>query len=102
MAYPELVANTNRACTHLMRAGKGRVSVKTGAEGYFIAIIPEMGLGVALKIMDGTTRAAECTMAAILCRLGVLDANDPLVSRYANPTLKNFAGLVTGEMCAVL
>lgn len=102
MAYPQLVANEDRACTHLMRAGKGRVSVKTGAEGYFIAIIPEMELGVALKIMDGTTRAAECAMAAILCHLGVLDGNDPLVSRYANPTLKNFAGLVTGDMRAVI
>ncbi|MDA9208293.1 asparaginase [Octadecabacter sp.] len=102
MAFPELVANEDRACTHLMRAGKGRVSVKTGAEGYFIAIIPEKKMGVALKIMDGTTRASECAMAAILCQLGILDANDPLVSQYANPTLKNFAGLVTGDMRAVL
>lgn len=102
MAYPELVANEDRACTHLMRAGKGRVSVKTGAEGYFIAIIPEKKLGVALKIMDGTTRASECAMAAILCKLGVLDAADPLVSRYVNPTLKNFAGLITGDMRAVI
>ena len=102
MAYPELVANEDRACTHLMRASKGKVSVKTGAEGYFIAIIPEQKLGVALKVMDGTTRASECAMAAILCRLGVVDAADPLVSRYVNPTLKNFAGLVTGDMRAVL
>ncbi len=102
MAYPALVANEDRACTHLMRAGQGRVSVKTGAEGYFIAIIPEKKLGVALKIMDGTTRASECAMAAILCQLGVLDAADPLVRQYVNPQLKNFAGLVTGDMRAVL
>jgi len=99
---PNHAVSKDRACTHLMRAGKGKVSVKTGAEGYFIAIIPDQKLGVALKIMDGTTRAAECAMAAILCRLGVVDAADPLVSRYANPTLKNFAGLVTGDMRAVL
>ena len=98
MAHPELVANTDRACTHLMQAGKGKVSVKTGAEGYFIAILPEQRMGVALKIMDGTTRASECAMAAILCRLGVLDANDPLVKRYRNPDLANFAGLITGDM----
>jgi len=98
MAHPELVANVDRACTHLMQAGKGAVSVKTGAEGYFIAIIPGKQMGVALKIMDGGTRAAECAMATILCRLGVLDPTDPLVSRYRNPDLKNFAGLVTGDM----
>jgi hypothetical protein len=37
-------------------------------------------------------------MASILCKLGVLDANDPAVKAYRNPDLKNFAGLVTGDM----
>ena len=32
MAHPELVANEDRACTHLMRAGKGALAVKTGAD----------------------------------------------------------------------
>jgi L-asparaginase II len=63
-----------------------------------MAIIPGKKLGVALKIMDGTTRASECAIAAILCRLGVLDANDPLVKKCRNPDLVNFAGLVTGDM----
>ena len=98
MAHPELVANEDRACTHLMRAAKGKAAVKTGAEGFFIAILPELKLGVALKIMDGTTRASECAMASILCKLGVLDAKDPAVKAYRNPDLKNFAGLITGDM----
>ncbi|MBU2992449.1 asparaginase [Octadecabacter sp. 1_MG-2023] len=98
MAHPDLVSNTDRACFHLMRAAKGKAAVKTGAEGFFIAILPEAKIGVALKIMDGTTRASECAMAAILCKLGVLDPNDPLVKQYRNPDLKNFAGLVTGDM----
>ncbi|MFQ3184327.1 MAG: L-asparaginase II [Octadecabacter sp.] len=98
MTYPELVANEDRACTHLMRAAKGKAAVKTGAEGFFIAILPEIKLGVALKIVDGATRASECAMAAILCKLGVLDVNDPCVAAYRNPNLKNFAGLITGDM----
>ncbi|MEL6957512.1 MAG: asparaginase [Pseudomonadota bacterium] len=102
MAHPDLVSNTDRACNDLMRAGAGKVAVKTGAEGYFIAILPERKLGVALKIMDGTTRASESAMAAILIRLGVVSADDPRVKRYANPEITNFAGLVTGEMRAVI
>ncbi|PVA06244.1 asparaginase [Thalassorhabdomicrobium marinisediminis] len=98
MAHPELVSNTDRACNHLMRAAKGKVAVKTGAEGFFIAIIPGQKLGVALRIVDGATRASECAIAAILCKLGVLDAEDPAVKAYRNPVLKNFASLVTGEM----
>lgn len=98
MAHPALVANTDRACTRLMKAAKGKAAVKTGAEGFFIAILPELRMGVALKIMDGTTRASECAMAAILTRLGVLDADDPNVAAYRNPDLRNFAGIVTGKM----
>ena len=102
MAHPELVANPDRACTRLMRAAKGKAALKTGAEGYFIAILPGLGLGLALKIVDGATRAAECATAAILVKLGVLDANDPEVKAYLNPQITNFAGLVTGEMRATI
>lgn len=98
MSHPELVAGQERACTRLMRAANGKAAVKTGAEGYFVAILPGRGLGVALKIEDGATRAAECTMAAILSRLGIVSAQDPLVRPFRNPDLTNFAGLVTGDM----
>ena len=98
MLHPELVAGETRACTDLMRAGKGKVAVKTGAEAFFIAILPEQELGVALKIVDGATRASECAIAAILVKLGVLDAADPLVKSRMNPDVLNFAGLNTGEI----
>lgn len=98
MAHPDLVSNEGRACNALMRAAKGKAAVKTGAEGYFIAILPDLKMGVALKIIDGATRASECAIAAILSKLGVLDPNDPVVQAYRNPVLKNFAGLVTGDM----
>jgi L-asparaginase II len=76
-AHPELVSGTGRACAVLMRSAQGRVAVKTGAEGFFIAMIPEQGLGVALKIDDGASRAAETAIAAILDKLGVLgDSRD--------------------------
>jgi L-asparaginase II len=98
MTHPELVAGEDRACTHLMRACKGKAAIKGGAEGYYVAILPEKRMGVALKIMDGGTRASECTMAALLVRLGVAEAEDPLIRQYLNPEIRNFAGLVTGEM----
>ncbi|HTT97179.1 MAG TPA: asparaginase [Rhizomicrobium sp.] len=72
MANPELVSGTGRACAILMRSANGRVAVKTGAEGFFIAMIPELALGVALKIDDGASRAAETAIAAVLDKLGVL------------------------------
>jgi len=98
MAHPELVANDDRACTQLMRAANGQGAFKTGAEGYFVAILPEKRLGVALKIVDGSQRARDCAIASILCRLGVLDKDDPVVNSYRNPDVVNFAGLITGDI----
>jgi L-asparaginase II len=58
-----------------MRAAKGRAAVKIGAEGVYAAMLPERGLGIALKIDDGASRASEIAIAAILTKLGVLDDN---------------------------
>ena len=64
LAHPLLVAGEGRACTELMEAMDGGVAVKTGAEAVYVAILPARGLGVALKIEDGATRASECAIAA--------------------------------------
>ncbi|MEL6838870.1 MAG: asparaginase [Pseudomonadota bacterium] len=98
VTYPELVAGETRACTDLMRAMGGKVAIKTGAEGVFTAIIPEKRLGVALKIADGATRASECAIAAILVRLGVLDAEHPATQARMHPPVKNRRGILTGEI----
>lgn len=70
-AHPELVAGTGRACTLLMLQSPG-VAVKTGAEGVYIAMLPELGLGAALKIDDGATRASETAIAGLLIALGAM------------------------------
>lgn len=96
--HPELVAGNGRACTELMRAAGGKATIKTGAEGVFVAILPEAGLGIALKIHDGATRAAECAIAALLVKYGALDPADPAVIPFLNPPIHNFAGIETGEI----
>lgn len=72
VSFPELVSGTGRACAILMRASAGRAAVKTGAEGYYAGIIPERGLGIAIKIDDGAGRAAETAIAFVLDRMGLL------------------------------
>lgn len=96
--YPVLVAGEGRACTELMQAMDGKVAVKTGAEGVFIAIVPEKRVGVALKIEDGATRAAECAIAAILVRLGVLSPDHPLTIKRLNPRILNRREIDTGQI----
>jgi L-asparaginase II len=97
-AHPELVAGEGRACTELMRAMDGRVAIKTGAEGVFIAIVPERRVGIALKIADGASRASEAAVAALLVRLGVLDADHPATRKRLNAVQRNWRGIETGDI----
>lgn len=96
ITHPELVAGEGRACTELMRATDGRVALKTGAEAFFAAIIPEKGWGIALKVMDGTTRGSECAIAALLVRHGLLDPDHPATLKRMNVPLRNRRGTECG------
>jgi L-asparaginase II len=97
-AYPELVAGQGHACTDLMRSMGGKVAVKTGAEAVFVAILPELKRGIALKIMDGATRASEAALTALLVRLGALDARDPTVATYLTGPQLNRRGIAAAEL----
>ena len=101
-AHPELVAGPGRMGTEIMRRAPGLV-LKGGAEGVFAAILPEAGLGVAVKIDDGAGRAAEVAMLAVLVRLGRLPADGrPDLAAWLRPPVLNVAGRPTGEIRAVL
>lgn len=95
--HPEMVAGEGRACTILMRAMGNRVAIKTGAEAVFVAMLPDQGLGIALKIEDGATRASEAAITHLLRRFGVLDASAPEIGRYIPQEMRNWRGLVTGD-----
>lgn len=96
-AHPGLVSGTGRACADFIETGRGRTVVKTGAEGVFTAVLPERGLGVALKIDDGATRAAETAMAKVLTLLDAADENAPRLAKYLHPAVRNWRGDEVGE-----
>ena len=99
-AHPELVAGTGRVCTNLMRQSRGLV-VKTGAEGVYIAIIPALGLGAALKIDDGGSRASETVIAALLIALGAVP-DEGAAASLARAPVPNTRGVPVGERHARL
>jgi L-asparaginase II len=72
-AHPELIRGPLAADTMLMQGQPGWVA-KGGAEGLLCAASGD-GLGVALKVEDGNTRAVRSGLAAFLARLG-LDTGD--------------------------
>lgn len=98
MAHPFEVAGDGRGDTELMQAAGGRAAMKGGAEGAYVAYLPQAGLGVALKIDDGDGDAAACAMAALLVRYGALDAGDPRVLRRMRPEMRNRRDLLVGGL----
>ena len=95
-AHPLYVAGTGRACTAIIEAADGAASVKTGAEGAYVAVVGRLGLGVALKIDDGAGRAAETVIAAILVGLGVVDRDHPAIAALVDAKVVDTTGRVVG------
>jgi L-asparaginase II len=98
-AEPFFVAGTGRFCTAVMQAGKGRFIAKTGAEGVYTAASAELGLGIALKVLDGTARAAQTALGGLLEHLELLDVSGreqirPLVEQPLN----NWRGINVGSI----
>ena len=101
-AHPFMVAGDGRACTRIVGTAGERVLVKFGAEGVFFAALHEQGLGLALKVRDGATRAADAAIAAMLDRLGVLtDEDREALADMLEKPLRNWAGRSVGAVRAV-
>lgn len=102
-AHPELVAGTDRLCTDLMRAARGRLWAKVGAEGYYCAGVPARGLGVAVKVEDGAVRAVEPALLALLKTVDAIgDDEMAALARYAEPSVVNTRGDRVGAMRVVV
>jgi L-asparaginase II len=92
-AHPQLIRGPGAADTVLMERFPGWVA-KGGAEGLLCAATPE-GIGVSLKIVDGSQRAVRSALAAFLGRLG-LDSGELGVV-----PVENSLGEIVGEIRAV-
>nr|CAD6422027.1 asparaginase [Rhizobium sp. Q54] len=99
MAEPFYVAGTRRACTKLMQVAPGKIFAKTGAEGVFVAALPDQGLAMAVKCEDGTTRAAEAMIFALIARW--FERNGEVhqsLMAMANKSMKNWNGIHVGDI----
>lgn len=96
---PLLLAGTGRCCTDIVRQTNGRVLVKTGAEAVYAAIVPSLGLGLALKIDDGGSRASTVVLGALLKNLGAIsDEEYNALSCHFTPAVYNTRGHRTGTV----
>lgn len=98
-AHPDMVAGTGRFDTTFMGAVKGRIATKGGAEGVWAAALPDHGIGIALKTVDGIGRSGEIALIEALKTLDLLRPEEvDAVAAIARPAIRNRNGMVVGEI----
>lgn len=96
---PLYIAGHGSVVSELNEVTKGTVLAKTGAEGIVTAALPGRGLGIALKISDGSTRARSVALLAILDHIGALSNEEKhLLQTHISPTIFNSRGHAVGEI----
>lgn len=101
IAYPEFVGGTRRFDTDLMKAFKGRVVAKEGAEGVQCVGIIDLGVGIAVKIEDGNGRATSAVTMEVLRQIGV--GNNTiyeLLKHHVTPPVQNMRQDEIGKISA--
>ena len=94
--FPEIAGGSKSVNSILTKLSKRRAFVKNGAEGVFVAIIPEKKSALAVKIIDGASRAAEVAIAGLLSELKIIN-NDQIEKNKKMP-IRNSANQVVGSM----
>ena len=93
--HPELIGGAGQADTELMRALAGWIA-KGGAEGLMCASDAD-GLGVALKVEDGSDRPIRPALHAFFGRFGL-----ELPDEFARVPVRNAHGEDVGDVVSVL
>lgn len=97
--YPELIAGEGEFDTELMRHSNGELVSKAGAEGIQCVGRVGEGLGLAIKVMDGSKRAKYAVALHLLKQMGWIspETAEALAEHYMN--LSSFKRLdVSGEL----
>ena len=94
--FPEITGGSKSINSILTKLSKGKIFVKNGAEGIFVAIIPEQKSALAVKIIDGASRAAEVAIAGLLSELKII--NNEKINKIKKIPIKNSANQIIGSM----
>jgi L-asparaginase II len=97
MRHPDLVSGTARSDLALMQTGGGDWVTKIGADGVQAIGVKRKGIGIAVRIADGNSRALIAATVEVLQQLGLLgDTSTTPLAKYTRPQIKNYRGTVVG------
>ncbi|MFL6672600.1 MAG: asparaginase [Massilia sp.] len=96
---PDMVSGEARSDLALMTAGAGDWVTKIGADAVQAIGVRSAGIGIAIKIADGASRALHTATYSVLDQLGLLDAHArSTLERYRQPPILNARGAVAGDI----
>lgn len=94
--FPEIAGGSKSINSILTKLSNGKMFVKNGAEGVFVAIIPALKSALAVKIIDGARRAAEVAIAGLISELKII--NNFQIEKIKKSPIKNSAGQIIGSI----
>lgn len=101
LRHPFLVGGTERFDSVLIEETGGRIVAKVGAEGVHSAVVPDRGLGIALKVEDGNSRAQYPALLRLLQELDELpETLPPRLNEFLRKPVRNSRGEVVGVIAA--
>jgi L-asparaginase II len=98
-SQPFLVGGTDRIDSILIAETQGRVISKVGAEGVHCAMLTDRGIGLAIKVEDGSPRAQVPALIRLLQELEALPRTlPPRLADLLRKPVKNSRGEAVGEV----
>ena len=102
-AEPDMVGGVGARDSVLMRAAGGRIVAKGGAEGVQALALIDRGIGIAIKVEDGSQRPLWPVCIALLQRLGALPDSLPAdLEEFRQPEIRNTRDEPVGSVRACL
>ena len=96
---PFLVGGSDRFDSILIEESEGRIVSKIGAEGVHSAAVLDQGIGVAVKVEDGSQRAQFPALVRLLQLLDALPEQlSPRLEEFLRRQIRNTRGESVGEI----
>ena len=96
---PFYLSGSDDFASDMIQQTRGRCIIKNGAEGVFCGVIPEKSWAFAVKVADGSPRAAQAATAFLLKKLGGFDEDNlNTLKKYIEPKIKNWKGAEVGHI----
>ncbi len=95
---PTMFGGTGELTTAIAQSMAPKLIAKNGAEGVYIACLPELGYGIALKIDSGNAQAARVVLGAVLQKIAAIsDEQISALGDYFRPDVFNTRNEAVGR-----